>query len=100
LTLLRDLGIVKPVRGQGICLLNDRLSSGNLAAVANAYRERQATDRDKLEQMMGYGQSAKCRWMLLLEYFGESLEEPCGTCDNCRHPPEAEIAQPARRGAA
>jgi ATP-dependent DNA helicase RecQ len=99
LSLLRDLEIVKPVRGQGVRLLNDRLSSGNLAAVANAYRERQDTDRDKLDQMMSYGQSARCRWMLLLEYFGASLEEPCGTCDNCRHPPEAQIAQP-ERGAA
>ena len=49
----------------------------------------------KLEQMMRYGQSAGCRWMQLVEYFGESLEEPCGTCDNCQHPLEAEIAQPA-----
>jgi ATP-dependent DNA helicase RecQ len=44
---------------------------------------------------MGYGQSAACRWSYLLEYFGESLEEPCGTCDNCRVPLETRIAQPA-----
>ncbi len=38
---------------------------------------------------MGYGQSAACRWRLLLDYFGEAVEWPrCETCDNCRHPLE------------
>jgi ATP-dependent DNA helicase RecQ len=44
---------------------------------------------------MRYGQSANCRWVQLLEYFGESLPERCGTCDNCVHPLEAQVAQPA-----
>jgi ATP-dependent DNA helicase RecQ len=45
--------------------------------------------------MMRYGQSAGCRWVQLLEYFGESLEERCGTCDNCLNPLERQIARPA-----
>ena len=95
LSLLKDLGIAKSARDRSMLLLKDGLPPGTLAAVADAYRDRAVTDRDKLEQMMRYGQSAGCRWAQLLEYFGESLEEPCGTCDNCRHPLEAQIAQPA-----
>jgi ATP-dependent DNA helicase RecQ len=95
LSLLKDLGIARAAGAGAIALVNAALSSQNLDAVANAYRDRQSTDRDKLEAMMRYGQSAQCRWAHLLEYFGESLSEPCGTCDNCRHPLEQQIAAPA-----
>jgi ATP-dependent DNA helicase RecQ len=95
LSLLKDLEIAKAGRGGTVVLLNEDLSPGNLVVVADTYRARQSLDREKLEQMMRYGQSAACRWATLMEYFGESLEEPCGTCDNCRHPLESQIAQPA-----
>ena len=95
LSLLKDLEIARAGRGGTVVLLNEALSPANLAAVADAYRDRQSTDRDKLEQMMRYGQSAGCRWGQLLEYFGESFDGRCGTCDNCRNPLESQIAQPA-----
>ena len=42
-----------------------------------------------------YGQSARCRWSHVLEYFGEPAASlQCGTCDNCRHPLEQQIAAP------
>jgi ATP-dependent DNA helicase RecQ len=95
LALLKDLRIARAARGGSIMLLDETLSPANLTAAAQAYQERQLTDRDKLEQMMRYGQSAGCRWQHLLEYFGESLEKGCGTCDNCRDPLESRIAQSA-----
>jgi ATP-dependent DNA helicase RecQ len=95
LSLLKSLGIAKSARAGHVMLLNAGLSAANITAVADAYRERQSADKEKLERMMGYGQSAACRWIQLLEYFGESLEQPCGTCDNCRVPLEVRIAQPA-----
>jgi ATP-dependent DNA helicase RecQ len=46
--------------------------------------------------MMAHGQSARCRWLQVLQYFGESPDwEQCGTCDNCRHPLEQQIAEPS-----
>jgi ATP-dependent DNA helicase RecQ len=95
LSLLKDLGVAKPGGPGAVALVKDALSSAQLEGIADAYRERQVTDREKLEQMMRYGQSAGCRWAQLLEYFGESLAERCGTCDNCRHPLEEQIAEPA-----
>ena len=54
-------------------------------------------DKEKLERMMQYGQSAMCRWRLLHDYFGEEMEEArCGNCDNCVHPLEEQIALPER----
>jgi ATP-dependent DNA helicase RecQ len=35
--------------------------------------------------MRGYAETAGCRRQFLLAYFGETLPEPCGNCDTCRH---------------
>ena len=96
LSLLRELQLTRTVRGGGIRLVRADVSSGTLAALAQAYQARRAADRDKLDAMMRYGQSARCRWLQLLEYFGETADwEQCGTCDNCRHPLEEQIGEPS-----
>ena len=100
-SLLKDLGIVKERRGAHLRLLKPGLSGGNLAAMADEYRTRQSSDREKLERMMAYGQTAMCRWAFLLDYFGEATEGMrCGTCDNCRHPLEEQISPPSERSKA
>jgi len=95
LSLLKNLDVASGGRGGTLALRQPALSEGDLTAVADAYQAKQSNDRDKLEDMMRYGQSATCRWAHLLEYFGESLAEPCGTCDNCRHPIELQLGQSA-----
>ncbi|MFV0291361.1 MAG: DNA helicase RecQ [Mangrovibacterium sp.] len=35
-----------------------------------------------------FAESAICRRIVLLNYFGEELSEPCGNCDNCLNPKE------------
>ena len=42
----------------------------------------------KLDAMLGYCETAQCRRRLLLAYFGEVRDEPCGNCDVCQDPPE------------
>ncbi len=37
----------------------------------------------KLEYMNGYANTAECREVYLLHYFGEVDAKPCGQCDNC-----------------
>jgi ATP-dependent DNA helicase RecQ len=39
--------------------------------------------RTKMEAMLGYCETTKCRRQVLLNYFGEELSEPCGNCDVC-----------------
>jgi ATP-dependent DNA helicase RecQ len=95
LALLKDIGIVKEQRGSKVSLLKPSVSGGALDEMATRYRERHAADHEKLNRMMEYGQTARCRWKLLLEYFGEDVEwERCGTCDNCQHPLEEQISPP------
>ena len=52
----------------------------------------------KLEAMLGLCELTTCRRQALLAYFDETLEEPCGNCDNCRNPPETwDATEPARK---
>ena len=99
--LLKDLGIIREQRGAQVRLLQTALSPGRLADMAEEYRTRQSADREKLERMMAYGQGAGCRWKMLLDYFGESVDwQQCGSCDNCRHPLEEQVTPPVVRSEA
>ena len=46
----------------------------------------QEIGRQLLAETIAYAETSMCRSKMLLNYFGENLEEPCGNCDNCRHP--------------
>jgi ATP-dependent DNA helicase RecQ len=41
----------------------------------------------KLDAMLGLCETAECRRVRLLAYFGEALGAPCGNCDTCLDPP-------------
>ncbi len=45
-------------------------------------------ERQKLEAMLGLCEVTHCRRQVLLAYFGDPLEQPCGNCDTCLQPPE------------
>ena len=45
--------------------------------------------------MVGYATHAGCLTTHLLERFGEPLTEPCGSCGNCRRPPDGARPLPA-----
>ena len=42
----------------------------------------------KLDGMLGYCETTECRRQVMLNYFGESLDTPCGNCDTCLEPVE------------
>jgi len=42
----------------------------------------------KTDAMLGLCELTSCRRIALLAYFGESVDQPCGNCDNCLNPPE------------
>ncbi|MBK1888267.1 MULTISPECIES: DNA helicase RecQ [Marinobacter] len=45
-------------------------------------------ERQKLDAMLGLCEVTKCRRQVLLNYFGDALDAPCGNCDTCLNPPE------------
>lgn len=49
---------------------------------AEAYRKKREGDRERLQVMLDYAVSKRCRVQYLLAYFGEE-PPPCGRCDVC-----------------
>ncbi|MCA1619692.1 MAG: RecQ family zinc-binding domain-containing protein [Acidobacteria bacterium] len=104
LSLLKDARLVRETRGVRFKLLRPGVTREEVERAADVCATRGEGDREKLERVMLYGQSAECRWKLLHEYFGEELAPgACGHCDNCLHPleerlglstPEAEAPAP------
>jgi ATP-dependent DNA helicase RecQ len=47
---------------------------------------RRRVEHHKLSALLGYCETASCRRQVLLQYFGETLTEPCGNCDTCLAP--------------
>jgi len=46
----------------------------------------QEIGKQLLSETVAYAETSMCRSKMLLNYFGETLDEPCGNCDNCIHP--------------
>ncbi|MCD9033624.1 DNA helicase RecQ [Luteimonas sp. Y-2-2-4F] len=51
--------------------------------------ERKRLEHRKLDALVGYAESMRCRRQVLLSNFGEDYPRPCGHCDNCLQPPES-----------
>lgn len=71
---LQDIGMLRMLMGMD--------GSNKGGAVKNR------VDQHKLNAMLAYCETPRCRRQVLLEYFGEPLPQPCGNCDTCLNPPE------------
>jgi len=48
----------------------------------------QDVERHKLNAMGAFAEAQTCRRLVLLNYFGEGKQQPCGNCDICLDPPK------------
>lgn len=55
---------------------------------SEAGEERKRLERRKLDALVGYCETMRCRRQVLLASFGEEYPGACGNCDNCLHPAE------------
>ena len=69
--------------------LQDVITLRQMVDGSEADEARKRLEIRKLDAMLGYCELATCRRRTLLAYFGETLKEPCGNCDNCLEPPES-----------
>ncbi|SAK56483.1 ATP-dependent DNA helicase RecQ [Caballeronia temeraria] len=122
-TLLNDIKMTRRTRNGGLKLIDDGGAMAKVDATAEKFAARAERDQAVLGRMITYGQSARCRWRMLLDYFATDVAdvadarsqassgdrkpidelggESCGVCDNCIHPPTVqesprEIQVPAR----
>ena len=101
LATMKDLGLAEEPEAGQLRLLRAGLSPAELDEMAHQYEQRAEKDRERLKRMVLYAQTARCRWKVLSDYFGEEMEGPCGHCDNCDRPlPEpAPLPEPIPRRA-
>ena len=66
--------------------LADVVQQRRMIDESEADEEFKRVSRGKLDALVGLAETAECRRVRLLAYFGESAK-PCGNCDNCLHPP-------------
>ncbi|MDO4549760.1 MAG: RecQ family ATP-dependent DNA helicase [Planctomycetia bacterium] len=57
------------------------------------HEKRKLAEYDRMNRVIHFALSTRCRQQEILEYFGDKNNEPCGNCDNCRimgiHRPES-----------
>jgi ATP-dependent DNA helicase RecQ len=57
--------------------------AGTPEAAAALAEDHRRVEQSRVEMLRGYAEDDACRRELLLTYFGEPFEPPCGACDNC-----------------
>ena len=55
---------------------------------SDAPEEQKRIEHAKLNSLIGFCETTRCRRQLLLEYFGDHLDKNCGNCDTCTDPPK------------
>ena len=67
--------------------LGDVVTLRQMIENSEAGEERRWLERRKLDVLLGYCESTRCRRQTLLAAFGEDYPRACGNCDNCLEPP-------------
>jgi ATP-dependent DNA helicase RecQ len=68
--------------------LSDLVTLRRLIEESEAEERFKRIEMHKLDAMLGLCETTNCRRQVLLNYFGEPLEQPCGNCDTCLEPVE------------
>lgn len=94
LTKLTAFDYVPPFRGRAIHMLQRDCSFENLDIDFQELERRKQAELRKLDRVINYAQTRRCRQLEILAYFGDPSQQRCGACDRCR-PEVASPSQPA-----
>jgi ATP-dependent DNA helicase RecQ len=72
--------------------LADVVNVRRMLSQSDAPQEVKRVEATKLDALLTYCEASGCRRNLLLAYFGEERNEPCGNCDICLNPPRVRDA--------
>ena len=73
-----------PFRGRAIRLPPGPVSPAEMGIDFEALRRRRERDFERLEEVLRFARSRRCRRDAILRYFGEPIpQKPCGRCDRC-----------------
>ena len=83
---LESFHYIPPFRGRAIHITDRKQKFADLEIDFEAMDERRRFDYEKLNSMVSYAFTGRCRQWEVLDYFGDPSGKNCGNCDNCSTP--------------
>lgn len=80
---LKDVDYVPPFRGRATHFLKRDVPFAELEIDFQALAKRKEAEYERLNQVVRYAQTPRCRQAAILEYFGDTDAGECGHCDRC-----------------
>lgn len=74
---------IPPFRGRAIHVVTRDKSFEELQIDFTELERRRKSELEKLEQVIRFATTTRCRQVEILEYFGDPECQPCGKCDRC-----------------
>ncbi len=68
--------------------VEDVVKLKQMAEMSEANEQFKRLEQQRLNALLGLCEVVTCRRQILLRYFGDVLETPCGNCDNCIDTPK------------
>jgi ATP-dependent DNA helicase RecQ len=84
LTKLEDFEFAKPFRGRAIHFRRRNVPFDELPIDHEGLAVRKKADFEKLDQMVAYAKTTRCRQRTILDYFGDTTAGNCRICDRCQ----------------
>ncbi|MFT5300632.1 MAG: ATP-dependent DNA helicase RecQ [Mariniblastus sp.] len=90
---------IPPFRGRAIHVVDRSKTFDQLKIDFDELASRQKAEHDKLQSVIKFATTRRCRQLEILEYFGDADRHLCGSCDNCVKRPHAKIGSAANSNA-
>lgn len=81
---LKAFDYVPPFRGRAIHMLETAKRFDELEIDFTLLERRKAAEYEKLNRVIAFATTRRCRQLDILDYFGQPAEGPCENCDNCQ----------------
>ena len=94
ITKLDAVDYVPPFRGRAIHLLAREKPFHRLEIDFPELEKRKQSELDKLQRVISFATTRKCRQVEILDYFGDPESHQCDNCDNCRPSPRKLAEKP------
>jgi ATP-dependent DNA helicase RecQ len=80
---LQSFDYVPPFRGRAVHMLEREKPFDELGIDFDEQLRLKAAEYAKLDRVIQYATSRRCRQLEILDYFGDPSKQQCRTCDNC-----------------
>ena len=80
---LKQFDYVPPFRGRAVHFLRRDVPFADLKIDFDELAKRKAAEYDKLESVIQFARTSRCRQLAILDYFGDPNVADCTRCDTC-----------------